>query len=183
MMEISSSLNCNMVSKQWVFLSCLFSLVASSWSMADKDTSGDDSSVIDVQLNPFHLHYSYSSSAVLVTQPLVEASNYSSWCKAMLIGLSGKNKEWFIDGSIKKLEFRWSTSWKCNNDIITSWILNSISKEIASNINYIGSAKVIWDELHSRFKQSNGPLMLSITQRIGHHKSRRHVCGGVLYQI
>lgn len=74
----------------------------------------------------------------------------------MLIALSGKNKEGFVDGSIKKPEGK-SAAWKCNNDIITSWILNSVSKEIAASINYAGSTQEVWDELHTRFKQSNGP--------------------------
>lgn len=84
----------------------------------------------------------------------------------MIIALSGKNKKGFIDGTLKKPEGRKSAAWKCNNDIITSWILNSISKEIATSINYIRSVKVVWDELHTRFKQSNGPQVYQLHKEL-----------------
>lgn len=84
----------------------------------------------------------------------------------MIIALSGKNKEGFIDGTLKKPEGRKSAAWKCNNDIITSWILNSVSKEIATSINYIGSVKAIWDELHTRFKQSNDPHVYQLSKEL-----------------
>lgn len=126
----------------------------------------DESSTVDVQLNPFRLHHSYSSSIVLVTQPLLRDRNYGSWIKAMMIVLSRKNKKGFIDGTIKKLEGRKSTTWKCNNDLITSWILNFISKEIVVSINYTRSANVVWDELHIRFKQSNGSHVYQLQKEL-----------------
>lgn len=49
--------------------------------MADQATPSDESLLVDAQLNLYHLHPSYNSSCVLVTQPLVGASNYSSWRK------------------------------------------------------------------------------------------------------
>lgn len=61
----------------------------------------------------------------------------------MVIALFGKNKEGFVDKTLKKPEGRKFAFWKCNNDIITSWILNSVSKEIAAIINYTGSTKAI----------------------------------------
>lgn len=84
----------------------------------------------------------------------------------MLIVLSGKNKEGFIDGTIKKPEGRKSAAWKCINGIITSWILNSVSKEIAASINYIDSAQAVQDELHTRFKQSNGPHIYQLRKEL-----------------
>lgn len=41
--------------------------------------------------------------------------------------------------------------------IVTSWLINSVSKDIAASIMYIDSAKHIWTDLHERFTQSNGP--------------------------
>lgn len=61
-----------------------------------------NSSDLEAHLSPYLLHHSVALTTIFVTQPLVEASNYASWSKAMPIGLSGKNKLEFINGAIKK---------------------------------------------------------------------------------
>lgn len=50
----------------------------------------------------------------------------------------------------------------CNNDIIASWILNSVSKDITASIVYDGSVKDVWGELRDRFKQPNGPSIYQL---------------------
>jgi hypothetical protein len=58
----------------------------------------------------------------------------------MIVSLSAKNKLVFIDGFLPKPspedEAMHHTWMRCNNMIIT-WILNSVLKEIASSIIYI----------------------------------------------
>ena len=116
------------------------------------------SSDLDAQLNPFMLHHSITPTTNLVSTPLAGSNNYSSWSRAMMLALSGKNKVGFITGLIKKpSEGNLLSAWKCNNDVIASWIINSISKEIAASLVYNGNVKEIWDELKERYKQSNGP--------------------------
>lgn len=122
---------------------------------------------LDVQLNPFHLHHSITSTATLVTQQLVGASNYISWSKAMHMALSGKNKLGFINGVIEKpTEGNRLVSWQCNNDIIASWIVNSVSKEIAASLVYTGSVKDIWDELKDRYRQVSGPHIYQLRKEL-----------------
>ncbi|KAA0054564.1 uncharacterized protein E5676_scaffold519G00110 [Cucumis melo var. makuwa] len=76
----------------------------------------------------------------------------------MTLVLSGKNKVGFITNSIKKpSEGNLLSAWKCNSDVIASWIINSISKEIAASLVYHGSVKEVWDELKEIYRQSNGP--------------------------
>lgn len=63
----------------------------------------------------------------------------------MLMALSGNNKADFVKGVIKKpskSSGNLVAAWECNNDIIASWILNSISKGIAPSIVYNGSIKM-----------------------------------------
>ncbi|TYK05760.1 UBN2_3 domain-containing protein [Cucumis melo var. makuwa] len=99
------------------------------------------SSDIDALLNPFMLHHSIIPTTNLVSTPQIGSNNYSSWSRAMMLALSGKNKVGFITGTIKKpSEGNYLLSaWKCNNDAIASWIINSISKEIAASLVYNGS--------------------------------------------
>ena len=96
-------------------------------------TSGN--SAIDDSSNPYFLHHSDSLGLVLVSQPLI-CENNASWSYAMLIALSVKNKLGFVDGSIPKPAGTDPnlSSWIRNNNIVISWILNSVSKEISASI-------------------------------------------------
>ena len=62
----------------------------------------------------------------------------------MMLALSEKNKVGFITGANKKpSESNLLSAWKCNNDVIASWIINSISKEIVASLVYNGSVKEV----------------------------------------
>lgn len=110
----------------------------------------------EVQLNPYMLHHSIAPTTTLVTQQLQGASNYVSWSRAMVLALSGKNKLGFINGSIKKPIGALSSAWQCNNDIIMSWIVNSVSKQIAASLIYTDCVKDVWDQLKRRYHQVSG---------------------------
>ena len=67
----------------------------------------------------------------------------------MLVALSAKNKICFIDGSLPKplaLDSNFQALTICN-DMVVSWIMNAISKEIASNVIYIKSCEDMWEDL------------------------------------
>jgi hypothetical protein len=77
----------------------------------------------------------------------------------MLVALSAKNKLCFIDGSLPKpsvFESYYHAWTRCNN-LVVSWILNSVSKEIYSIVIYITSAHDVWQDLMDRYTQKNGP--------------------------
>ena len=83
----------------------------------------------------------------------------------MLIALSVKNKIGFIDGSIPKLDssdLQLLNSQIRNNNIVISWILNLVSKEISASIIFVDSAMEIWLDLRDRFQQSNGPCIFQL---------------------
>ena len=109
--------------------------------------------------SPYYLHASDNSSLRLVNEPLT--CNFHSWFRSMAIGLNIKNKLGFADGSIgppkeginSPLYSLWS---RCDNVMIT-WILNCVSKEIHSTVLYKQTACEIWTILRNRFSQSNGP--------------------------
>jgi hypothetical protein len=71
----------------------------------------------------------------------------------MLVSLSAKNKINFVDGSICKppkhddLFLAWT---RCN-DMVVSWILHVVSSDIKSNIIYITSSKIMWEDLKHRY--------------------------------
>lgn len=127
--------------------------------------SAVSSNDLEAHLSPFLLHHSVNPTTALVTQPLIGASNYGSWSKAILLALSGRNKLGFINGSIKRpdeSQIALFSAWQCNNDIIMSWIINSVSKEIAASLVNTGCVKDAWDQLKKRYKQTNGPRVFQL---------------------
>ena len=83
----------------------------------------------------------------------------------MIIGLSVKNKIGFIDGSIPRpdgTDLTLLSSWIRNNNIVITWILNSVSKEISASILFSDSAFEMWSDLRDRFQQSNGPRIFQL---------------------
>ncbi|XP_073020945.1 uncharacterized protein [Primulina eburnea] len=121
-------------------------------------------SAIDDPMSPYFLHHADNPGLTLVSQALT-GDNYTSCNRAMRIALSVKNKLGFIDGSIEKPSNTGSNLLNYltrNNNIVVSWILNSVSKEISASILFAESAAEIWQDLKERFQQSNGPRVFQL---------------------
>lgn len=93
---------------------------------------------------------------MLVTEPLTE-DNYVSWRCAIIISLPVKNKLSLIDGALPRPTNHLFPSWIRNNNIVISWILNSISKPISTSILFASSTHLIWLDLQERFQRKNAP--------------------------
>lgn len=106
--------------------------------------------------NPFFLHLSDSPGMILVNS-IFNGKSYGGWRREIFIALSTKNKLGFIYGSIHEpldSDLLHKLGNRCN-DIVISWLLNSLSKEIAENVLYSKIARNNWKELEDRFGQSN----------------------------
>jgi len=125
-------------------------------------------SEIDDPTGLFYIHHSDSPGIILVSQ-LLNGDNYVSWSRSMKIALSVKNKLGFIDGSIAKPEISDAVlynAWNRNNNIVLSWILNSVSKEISSSILFGDSAFEVWKDLEERYQQSNSPRIFQLKREL-----------------
>nr|KYP43048.1 hypothetical protein KK1_035543 [Cajanus cajan] len=117
----------------------------------------------DDYANSFFLHPSDNPGAFIVSQPL-NGDNYNSWSCVILMALGGKNKIGFVDGTIPKPKETAKSfhSWQRNNNIVASWLLNSISKDLQASVIYSSSAAAIWNDLRIRFQQQNGPRVFQL---------------------
>jgi len=82
--------------------------------------------------SPYYVHPGDGPDSVSIKPPL-NTSNYQAWARAMRRGRCGKNKYQFVDGTILPptfydLNF---SAWKRCNNLIHSWIMNSVSDNIA----------------------------------------------------
>lgn len=121
------------------------------------EASGSNNGVLDPSLDPlspYFVHPGDGPSTVTVS-PKLTSANFQTWTRSMRRALSAKNKFRFVDGSIPvpesdhPLYFAWE---RCNN-LIHTWIMNSVSASIAQNLVYIENVLDIWNELRERFSQ------------------------------
>ncbi|XP_010271575.1 PREDICTED: uncharacterized protein LOC104607608 [Nelumbo nucifera] len=117
--------------------------------------------------DPFFLHSSDHPGMMLVTTPLT-GNNYLTWSRSMKIALGAKLKLGFVDERIAQPDEGTTKFelWTRVNYMVTSWILNSISKEIVDAFLYTTTAKELWDEIAKRFGESNGHLLYQIQRDI-----------------
>ncbi|XP_071728205.1 uncharacterized protein [Rutidosis leptorrhynchoides] len=104
--------------------------------------------IMDPQVfqNPLFLHLSDGPGSLPIQEKLIEAQNYRSWRQSVESALSTKRKLGFVIGTIARpandptRAYQWDT---CNN-IVISWLMNSISESIVKFIMFIGIASEIW---------------------------------------
>lgn len=85
------------------------------------------------------------------------------------MALTTKNKIDFINGTIAqppKFDDPLFVAWTRRNNMILSWILNSISKEIYSNIIYTTSAYEMWADLKEQLSKWNSPRIFHLQSAI-----------------
>nr|KYP41263.1 hypothetical protein KK1_037355 [Cajanus cajan] len=131
--------------------------------------------------NPLFLHHSDGPGLVLTSQPL-DHKNYTTWSRAMHVALSVKNKLAFIDETLPKPAATDSTfaAWNRGNNVVISWLYNSVSKDIITSILFATTAKEIWDDLKTRFSRKNGPRIFQLRRQLinksGFTKKERPKC-------
>ncbi|XP_069149155.1 uncharacterized protein [Solanum lycopersicum] len=93
---------------------------------------------------------------------------YRSWRKGVMRALSVKNKLGFVDGSCEKPNNNLSQlrQWQRCDDMVTSWILNSLIKEVSDSVEYVSNSAELWKELEDRYDQTNGAKLYQIQKEI-----------------
>lgn len=105
-----------------------------------------------VNSGPYQLENNDHPGVTIVTAPF-SGNNYLTWSISIQISLGAKDKLGFIDGSVEKpkegtTEF---LKWRKADYMVRSWILGSLTKELAGSFVYCTSAKILWEELKERF--------------------------------
>lgn len=127
----------------------------------------NNSTVIDHN-HPYYLQTSNNSGTPLVTQLLTD-QNYYQGSRSVSIALSAKMKLGMIDESLPKSLLTASTFdvWSICNDMVISWLLNSMTVEIRNRVAYFVTAEEIRDDLAIRFSQSNMPRVFQLRKDLG----------------
>ncbi|KAL5700713.1 hypothetical protein ACHQM5_026126 [Ranunculus cassubicifolius] len=125
-------------------------------------TTNPYSTVVD----PYYIHPSESPNLVFSSTPL-KGDNYGTWELEITKALNAKGKLGFINGSLPPpTDPTIFSCWKRANDLVSSWIINSVTPEIRSSCLYGKSALHVWNELKMRFAQSNAPKIFQLKASI-----------------
>ncbi|KAF5471727.1 hypothetical protein F2P56_008500 [Juglans regia] len=122
----------------------------------------DDSS------SPYYLHPSDNPGSLLDSEIFV-GDNYITWSRSITMALTIKNKVAFINGSITAPptnQHVHHTAWLRANNLVLSWLMNSISKDIRNSLLYVASAVDLWNELKTRYLRSDGPRVFLLEKSL-----------------
>ncbi|XP_049370379.1 uncharacterized protein LOC125835296 [Solanum verrucosum] len=115
----------------------------------------------------FYLHPSENAGSTLLPT-IFYGTGYRSWRPAVLRALSMKSKTGFINGKIMKPDSEDPSfaHWEMCDDMMTSWILNSLSPELRDGLQYVNNAREFWEELEDRNDQTNGCKLYQLQKEI-----------------
>ncbi|XP_011091925.1 uncharacterized protein LOC105172250 [Sesamum indicum] len=130
--------------------------------MADLNQNGRTAAE-QLEREALYIHPSENSSLALSTSPL-DGTKFLTWSRVVYVALGTKMKLGFIDDTfprptIGSINFK---RWRRVDLMVTSWLWNSISKEIVELFLYVTSSRELWLEIQGRYGRSNGPMIYQI---------------------
>ena len=86
----------------------------------------------------------------------------------MMIALNAKNKLKIITKEYQEPDNESSLRalWERNNDMIISWILNTVSDQISNSLSFVHSASALWLELQEHYSQLDGHRIYQLSNDI-----------------
>lgn len=116
--------------------------------------------------DPLVMQNSVHPGMALVTVLLAD-SNFLVWSRSIICALAAKNKLGLINGSVNEpTDESDRCKWECVDEMVTSWIINSMSKEIVETFVYCTFARKLWTELEEQYGEGNGPQIYHIQRQI-----------------
>jgi len=125
------------------------------------DSSNSDSPKADNNERENH-DQNTSHHSQIITGHKLTGKNFLQWSKSVMIFVSGKGKDDYLTGVITKpatsdAEYR---KWKIENNIVMSWLLNSMDNDVSENFLLYDTAKEIWDAARETFSTTNNTAEL-----------------------
>ena len=129
-------------------------------------TQGNRIPVIEPN-DPLFIYPSDHPGQILVADAF-NGEDFDSWKRTFLIALSSKNKVGFVDGRVSKPadDSLLLPHWQRCNDLVASWILNSLHKDISGSVLYCNTAEELWKELVEQFGQSNKAKLFQVKKEL-----------------
>ncbi|RVW59644.1 Retrovirus-related Pol polyprotein from transposon RE1 [Vitis vinifera] len=111
-------------------------------------TEGSNS---EVTSKPEAVHSGSASTTDSIILPItghkLNGQNFIQWAQSVRIFICGKGKEEYLTRAIvqPKEDDPGYRTWKLENSMVMSWLINSMTNDIGENFMYYGTTKEIWD--------------------------------------
>ena len=110
-----------------------------------------------------------SNTSQRLCSVLLNEFNYLPWSRAVTIALGGRSKLGFINGKEKAPVFDSPEYeiWLSKDQLVMSWILNSMERNIAEIFSYSESSLDLWEALQDMYgNQNNSARIFQIQQEV-----------------
>ena len=100
----------------------------------------------DPTSNPVSVYFLHSiDSGQKIITKIFNGVSLKDWKRTMVIGLSGKNKMGFVDGSVKRSTTSTvnAKAWDRVNNVVMGWLLSVIDEKIANTLQWLKTSKDI----------------------------------------
>ncbi|GJZ83071.1 cysteine-rich receptor-like protein kinase 8 [Tanacetum coccineum] len=119
--------------------------------MAGNSSNNSENSSPNDEINsnhPLYLHQTDHPGLILISKKLTGSDNYSSWKRSLMIALNAKNKMKIIIREFvePRMDSELRALWERTNDMLISWILNTVKQENSLVEIYYQKIKGLWDE-------------------------------------
>ncbi|XP_074322946.1 uncharacterized protein LOC141659910 [Apium graveolens] len=123
---------------------------------------------VDNNAHPLFIHNSDHPGLLLLVKKLTGPDNYASWSRSMQIALNVRNKFVLVNGDYPKPDTKspLCAQWERVNDLVITWILNSMTDDISDGLNYVTTAEEVRNELRERFSGVNGHRVFQVLKDI-----------------
>ena len=128
-------------------------------AMASENESGTSnpySSQTQTNSSPNLINLS-EDGTIPITGFKLTSYNVNQWSHSVMIFICGKEKEDYLKGTAvqpkeSSSDFR---KWKVENNMVMSWLLNSMTNETGENFLYYKTAKEIWDAVRETYSNKD----------------------------
>ncbi|RVW71046.1 hypothetical protein CK203_057819 [Vitis vinifera] len=109
--------------------------------------ANSSSSTSDIIISSSSSSHQMETSHLPITAHKLNGQNYLQWSQSILMFIRGKEKDDYITGASTAPETTASTykKWIAENNMVMSWLVNSMTADIGENFLSFDTAKEIWD--------------------------------------
>ncbi|KAL0353031.1 UNVERIFIED_CONTAM: hypothetical protein Sangu_0884400 [Sesamum angustifolium] len=124
------------------------------------ETQRSVDAMVQYEKDVLFIHPFEHSTLALTSSPL-DGTNFLAWRRAVYVFLGTKMKLGFIDGSFPRPSPGSANFelWRRVDLMVTSWIWNSMSKNIVESFMFCATSRELWLAVQARSGRSNGPML------------------------
>ncbi|RVX14379.1 Retrovirus-related Pol polyprotein from transposon RE2 [Vitis vinifera] len=115
--------------------------------------TNSSSSTSDIIISSSSSSHQMETSHLPITTHKLNGQNYLQWSQSILMFVRGKEKDDYITGASAAPETTASTykKWIAENNMVMSWLVNSMTADIGENFLSFDTAKEIWNTAKETF--------------------------------